>query len=144
MILIATKSNGGAIASVHSGWEGTRLNVVGKTLGKLGAKREETFVYVGPIVCGNCYEFGKELYEKEFVLQSKYKKWVKDHPTDENKVLFDNGKAILDQLIDYGIDPSNVVRETICTMEHDQFYSYRKHGPEVFSAFAAAIGFSKK
>lgn len=143
VLLIATKVNKGTIAAVHSGWKGTRLNITAKALGAVGADKDlaNTCVYLGPIICGDCNEFGKELYKEEFKSQKNSAKWIKPHPSDNQKVVFDNRRAILDQMKNFGIKDENIIVDLRCTMEDPHFYSYRKDGSEMFSSFAVAIGF---
>lgn len=143
VLLVASPKNNGTIGAIHSGWKGTRLNVVSKSLNAIGGKNDmaKCVVYVGPMVCGNCYEFGKELYEKEFKSQKFSNSWARPHPIDKNKVLFDNRLAILYQLRERGIKKENIIQDMRCTMEDRHFYSVRRDGFENFSSFAVAVGF---
>ncbi len=146
VLLIASKVNGGAIAAIHSGWRGTRLNIVSKTLSRMDANKalDSTFVFLGPLICGDCNEFGKRLYEKEFKSCKDRAKWIKPHPTNNDKIFLDNRRAILSQLKDFGVRDENIVSDPRCTLEDPRFYSYRGDGRENFSPFAIAIGFVGK
>ncbi len=61
-VLIAHPS--GAIAALHAGWRGTAARILDVGLGlldSLGFPIAECHVYLGPAICGRCYEVGPEV-----------------------------------------------------------------------------------
>ncbi|MDR0818341.1 MAG: peptidoglycan editing factor PgeF [Oscillospiraceae bacterium] len=56
------------IAAVHSGWQGTELNIAAKTVAKLtelyGSAPADIQAYIGPAIGGECYEVGDEVIAK--------------------------------------------------------------------------------
>lgn len=55
---------GGAIAALHAGWRGTAARIVDHGLDALvalGFPAEECHVWLGPSICGPCYEVGGEV-----------------------------------------------------------------------------------
>ena len=56
----------GAIAALHAGWRGTAARILDvglDLLGSLGFPAPECTVYLGPAICGGCYEVGPEVLE---------------------------------------------------------------------------------
>lgn len=54
----------GAIAALHAGWRGLAAGILEQGLDKLtalGFQTEECTVYLGPAICGACYEVGPEV-----------------------------------------------------------------------------------
>ena len=57
---------GGAIAALHAGWRGTAARILDRGLDRLealGFPADECEVYLGPSICGACYEVGPEVFE---------------------------------------------------------------------------------
>lgn len=55
---------GGAIAALHAGWRGSAANILEAGLDLLerkGFPAAECQVYLGPAICGSCYEVGPEV-----------------------------------------------------------------------------------
>ena len=114
------------IAAVHSGWKGTLLQIVAKTiismLNVFNASIDDINVYIGPHNRKCCYEFGsKEL--KQFLEVDIYK----------NLDIYSDGKLDLDkcirsQLKNIGINKNNIQDVNICTYCNDEYemFSYRR------------------
>lgn len=54
----------GAIGALHAGWRGTAAGILDvglDLLSSLGFPAEECAVYLGPAICGPCYEVGPEV-----------------------------------------------------------------------------------
>lgn len=57
---------GGAIAALHAGWRGTAASILDRgldALAALGFPEEECGVWLGPSICGRCYEVGPEVLQ---------------------------------------------------------------------------------
>lgn len=123
-ILIAHPS--GAIAAVHSGWKGTSLKILLKTLQQmqndLKLDLSRAFVAIGPAICGHCYEVGEEVAEQFF------KGWKADvlHSASRGKFLLDLKFANQLLAIEAGVPFSQITVRPECTLCHEkEFYSYR-------------------
>ncbi len=114
------------IAAVHSGWKGTLLQIVAKTiismLNAYNASIDDIIVYIGPHNRECCYEFGQDEL-KQFYEVDIYK----------NLNIYTNGKldlnkCIRSQLINIGINKNNIQDVNICTSCNDEYsmFSYRK------------------
>lgn len=112
------------IAAIHSGWRGTKLKIVDKTLQILmndfNCKPENLFVYIGPSISQANYEVGKEVAEQ---FNGKYIRLI------NNKFYLDVAGANYDMLINRGIPFSHIQKSNLCTYEYNELlHSYRRDG----------------
>lgn len=124
-VLIYSKTKS-ILAAVHSGWKGTFLEIVQKTIEKIidvySVDINDIKVYIGPHNKKCCYEFGKDVAE-QFYKKNIYK--------DIN--FYINGKldleaCILKQLENVGVPKNNIKTLNICTFCNEEYelFSYRK------------------
>lgn len=124
-VLIYSKDRS-IIAAVHSGWKGTFLEIVNKTVKKIvsmySVDIKDIRVYIGPHNRECCYQFGKDIAEK-FYEKDIYK----------NIKFYNNGKlnletCIIKQLVEIGVLKENIKSLNICTFCNDEYelFSYRK------------------
>ncbi|MDR2530230.1 MAG: peptidoglycan editing factor PgeF [Oscillospiraceae bacterium] len=63
--LLMYSASARCVAAVHSGWQGTSLNIAAIAVRKLtelyGASPRDIEAYIGPAICGECYEVGGEV-----------------------------------------------------------------------------------
>jgi YfiH family protein len=108
------------IAGVHSGWRGTELNIVGKTIFKMkdefNSKTENLVVYISPSALCENYEVGKEFC-------TIFPKFVKEI---EGKYSFDNRAAVIEQILSCGISKSNIEISELDTITNLELHSYRR------------------
>ncbi len=125
-----------AIGLSHSGWKGTVHGMARVTLDAMrdafGTKPEDVYAFIGPSICGKCYEVGHEVAELAAAC-------LKD--ADEEKCnsmirLKANGKYLLDLkalnreiMIGCGVRPEHIEVSELCTFENkDIFWSHRLLG----------------
>lgn len=124
-VLIYDKKNK-IIAAVHSGWKGTLMQIVSKTILTMRdtykISLDDIIVYIGPHNRSCCYEFGQEAL-KQFYEVDIYKELN----------IYINGKldlnkCIRSQLINIGLNENNIQDVKICTSCDDEYelFSYRK------------------
>lgn len=130
IFLIDTKTH--LIASVHAGWKGTVAQIVQKTLEEMfgrGSQAEDIMAVIGPSICQECYDVGKdvvEAFEKIYseeecshIMRSVY--WNKG-----GKKHLDLWAANWFQLIQSGVRPENIHISGVCTCcNHALLYSHR-------------------
>lgn len=114
------------IAAVHSGWKGTKKNILGKTIDKMikdyNCKAANIFSFIGPHIQRCCYEVSEELIDK-FKNQEVYK------GISINEVRnLDLNLCILTLLREKGILENNIHNTKLCTCcnKENNFHSYRK------------------
>ncbi len=121
------------IANVHSGWRGSVLNIVGKTIRKMvtvfKTEPADILAGIGPSLGPCCAEFIH--FEKEIP------KYLWKYKNSGNR--FDFWKLTHDQLVLEGVLPENMAFSKLCTRCHtDLFFSYRAE--TITGRFAGAIG----
>ena len=112
------------IAGVHSGWLGTSLKILGKTILKLEeeckADPKEIIAYLGPSISQKNYEVGEEVarnFDEKYLL-----------PNGE-KFLHDVAKINYDILRKFEVRKENIQLSTLCSFEWSfLFHSYRRDG----------------
>lgn len=108
------------IAAVHSGWRGTAQNIIGKTINimidNFQSNPMDLLCYLSPSAGGNNYEIGAELLDKlgEFTIER------------AGKYYFDNKEMIKSQLLKSGILEENIETSEICTIENEDYHSFRR------------------
>lgn len=111
----------GTLAAVHAGRAGVALDIVGTTVARMReAGAGELSAWVGPHVCGGCYEVPAELRDAvaEVVPATRAE-------TTWGTPALDLGAGVRAQLEVHGIDPVEVGR---CTREDPGLHSYRRDG----------------
>jgi hypothetical protein len=111
-----------AIAAIHSGWKGTRQNIVKHTIEKLqsrfGSKPSDLLVYVSACASAANYEVGDN-----------FEDYFPDSVQRLNgKLHFDNRKEIRSQLIKSGVNPTLIEVSEKCTIADDSYHSFRRDG----------------
>lgn len=127
-------------AAVHSGWKGTVAKIPSLTVksmhAKFGSKKEDILVVMGPSICKNCFDFGKDDVQqfKDINPESVLDKGTDRNPTVDLKLVI---RTLLEE---EGVLPEHIddTATCPCTVENpDQLYSYRRDG----RPFGNQIGF---
>jgi YfiH family protein len=127
-VLMADK-DGKAIAAAHCGWRSTGQRLVQKVVEGLrknfGCDPSSLLVAFGPSIGGNCYEVGAEVKE-EFGKTGLEGKAFRAHPFRRTKFLLDLQLSNRLQLLEKGVEDSNIFVVDICTHCDKGFLSYRR------------------
>lgn len=112
----------GLLGAVHAGRKGVALDIVGRTVARLrdlGAA--ELRAWVGPHVCGKCYEVPAEMRaEVAAIVPQAYAETSWGTPS------LDLGAAVAAQLATAGIAATRVTEVARCTREDPQLHSHRR------------------
>lgn len=117
------------IGSIHSGWRGLKNNIVMNFLKNtdiIGYKRKSLHFYIGPYICGYCYEVGVDVAKKL------------GYATEFN-IYIDLVKILVSQLNKEGIEDnmiSKIKEKNFCTKENKEYYSHRSGDSQRMIAFA--------
>ncbi len=111
---------GGTIAAVvHCGWRGAVGGIVELAVGELPVPPEELYVWLGPAICGRCYEVRRDVYDR-----------AGDGPTfrraRKDTWRFDLPEFVARRFETLGV--REVVRSGLCTRCDDRFFSHRRDG----------------
>ena len=113
-------SSSTVVGAVHVGRRGLMNSVAVKAVDamrKLGA--DQIHAQLGPSICGLCYEVPQELADEV----------VAKHPaasslTNNLTPALDLPRALIADLVANGV---TYEASTICTLENDEYFSYRRH-----------------
>lgn len=101
------------IAAIHAGRKSTQTKIATKTLGRLRDEFQVTDqiqIWFGPAICADCYQIDREK-DLHYDLQAENMRQV--------RTIFSPSQA-------------KITTTELCTAHHnDQFFSYRKEGPQV-------------
>ena len=120
--ILLCSETGDEIAAIHAGWRGLCQGIVENTLNKMTNKPESLIAWVGPAICGSCYEIGNEVFEAfttknpetQVGFQAKADKWLANLP-------------LIAQISLNALGINKVFQSNLCTFEQeDLFFSYRK------------------
>lgn len=114
---------GNEIAAIHAGWRGLVNGIIENTLSSMHSNKTSLLAWIGPAICGNCFEVGVDVYsafinkypftEQAFKIHTK-NTWLADFQG--------LAKSILHHL---GV--TQVYESKACTFEENElYYSYRK------------------
>lgn len=122
-ILLCDKK-GREIAAIHAGWKGLAHGIIEQTLSKMHTPATDLLAWLGPAICGKCYEVGEEIYhifaKRQWVDSKTFRpyqqKWLANIP------------AIATQILKK-LNVQAIYSSELCTFENPaHFYSYRRDG----------------
>jgi YfiH family protein len=120
-----------AIAAVHCGWKSTSQRLIQKVVKRMeehfGSDSSTLLVAMGPCIGRSCYEVGEDV-KQEFERNGLSLKPFQLHPFQRQKYFLDLKRANGLQLVDVGVDESNVSDVDLCTHCEDDLLSYRRDG----------------
>lgn len=113
-----------SVGVVHAGWRGALLGLPGKAARMLadlaGCAPSEILAYIGPHICGRCYEVGRE------VADSFAREYGRTAVLGRN---VDLSEVVTIDLLRAGLTTSAIAKVGKCTLEStDKFYSFRASG----------------
>jgi YfiH family protein len=121
---------GSVVAAVHGGWRGLATGVIAQAVTAMAAPPDALLVWLGPAICGACYEVGDEVravfvghldagaLATCFTPSARAGHWLADLP----------GLARA-QLVALGVPAASIHGGDLCTFEDAaRFYSYRRDG----------------
>ena len=113
--------NGTEVAAIHSGWRGLANGIVENTLAKMHSAPESLMAWIGPAICGTCYEIGEEVRQAYI---SRYP-FTANTFRQQGTSLFANLPQMAELILNaQGVQA--VYQSGACTFElTNTFYSYR-------------------
>ncbi|MBR4668597.1 MAG: peptidoglycan editing factor PgeF [Butyrivibrio sp.] len=123
-----------AIGLAHSGWKGTlgeiSANVLRLMHDNYGTNPEDTVCAIGPSICGDCYEIGRDVADEFFARLSmeeiEENNILVPYPNDKYRLYLWN--AIKLTLIKSGVKKENILVTDICTKCNPELlFSHRVH-----------------
>ena len=117
---------GTEIAAIHAGWRGLLNGIVENTIHKMHTTPKALMAWIGPAICQQCYETGKEVQEAYIgrypFTREAFRTSVTPHATALHADL-----PRLAELILNASGVTAVYQSNACTFELEKkFYSYRR------------------
>lgn len=116
------------IGLVHSGRQGTGLNIVTKTINvmcrEFDCDPSDIKAVIGPHICEKCYEVGEDV-AREFALNFPEEARSSVVSRKYGRLTINLSAAITYQLNSAGIQPENLTYMKECTYENPDLLSYR-------------------
>jgi polyphenol oxidase len=113
-----------AIGALHSGWRGTKENIVQVGIEKMqelfGTEPASLLAYISPCASGECYIVREDVaqYFAEPVIRR----------VNDEEYTFDNRAQILQQLRILGVQMQNIQVANGCTIMNPHYHSHRRDG----------------
>ena len=122
------------IAMVHSGWKGTVKKIsevaIKKMESSFGCRPQDLLVAIGPHICKDCYEVGRDVFEefsRSFESPDLQKIFIQKN---QEKYLLNLQEAVKLTLTENGVPASNIFSAEVCTLHSKiqgySFCSYRR------------------
>ena len=113
------------IAAAHLGWKGAYKKIAIKIFNKLlklGSKKEDLIVAIGPCISNKNYEVQKD-FKRKFYNQSKENSAF--FKLKKNKIYFSLNEYIFNQISNYGIKNIDIIRKDTFNKKN-KFFSARR------------------
>ena len=127
-ILLEDEANG-IIAALHAGWRGTFLDICGegvRMMKNIGADISRIVAVIGPSICDNCYEVGRDVYDAARTCMGADADLFFRQKQSLDKYLVDIMSTNMYLLVRAGISPENIEVSDLCTYDHPElFWSHR-------------------
>lgn len=121
--IVLTNLDGTEIGAIHAGWRGLSQGIIENTLRQMKSKPEQLIAWIGPSICGQCYEVGKDVfqtYHENYSFATHFFQQL-----DEEKWLV-NLQGLAEQILQ-NLLVSQIYQSKACTFEqNDLYYSYRR------------------
>lgn len=114
----------GVVGAAHAGRRGVQARIVTDTIAAmvdLGARRERLAAWVGPAICGRCYEVGEDVAEQTLAAAPAARA-----TTSWGTTALDLPAAVHAELAEAGV--RDIQADSRCTFEDPLLYSYRRDG----------------
>lgn len=126
--ILLCNRNGTEIAAVHAGWRGLVDEVIENTIKNFADNPNNLCAWIGPAICGNCYEVGDEVRSKATEKdESANSAFIKSPNYSTNQPKWLANLPYLAELRLKKLGIIHIYQSNQCTYElSDIFYSYRK------------------
>ena len=112
--------------SVHAGWRGLQAGIIAEGVSKIAPNGEAVSAWLGPAICGKCYQVGDEVYRAFVDAHADFKAAFQADATPHHW-RFSVAQAAMIELARLGVE--DVQGGELCTAcDLKRFYSYRKEG----------------
>lgn len=127
------------VSAIHAGWRGVYDEIIDRAVDefeKKGIRPQDLSVFIGPGIRECCYEVSAERGTNFRMKFGNSDEYVIER---QDKTYISLPKFITKQLVERGINKSEVEDCGVCTYETEDFYSFRKEGKDS-GRFVGIIG----
>jgi len=110
---------------VHAGRRGAMAAIATKTVDQMverGANASAIHAFIGPHICGKCYEVPADLAAQAAKLSPQAAS-----RTRQDTPAIDLEALVRSQLLEAGLPSANIASEQVCTFENKSYFSYRRN-----------------
>lgn len=123
--ILLCNTRGDEVAAIHAGWRSLASGIIEKTVQHFKSAPKEILAWLGPCICRDCYEIGREVYQA--FTKNMASANAAFTPTRNDHWLADLPKLAEQRLRNLQINA--ITLSNYCTMEQQTlFYSYRREG----------------
>lgn len=122
--LVLASDDGALVAAVHAGRRGAMAAIATKTVDQMverGANASAIHAFIGPHICGKCYEVPADLAAQAAKLSPQAAS-----RTRQDTPAIDLEALVRSQLLEVGLPSANIASEQVCTFENEAYFSYRR------------------
>lgn len=120
--VILYEINKNVIGLAHSGWRGTKMNIVAKTVRMMTQEYDIKITDLNAVLLVSAsqtnYEVGREFMDY----------FPNNTIISNNKYYYNNQNRIQEQLIEIGLKKNKIKVNTQCTISNKRYHSYRRDG----------------
>jgi YfiH family protein len=125
-------------AVAHVGIKGLANGIISSVIEKmifLGTDLLNSYAFIGPGICQDCYEFGQEA---ERMFDEKYHHHLRWDGIRE-KYHIDIAGIIIQQMAHYDFPLENITNSCLCTFENNQLFSARRQKPKTLEELQSGV-----
>lgn len=122
--VLVSDPDAGIVGAAHAGRRGLLDGILERTVGQmraLGAEAGRIRAYVGPSICGACYEVPAHMQEESLAINPALRA-----RTSWNTPALDLKAGAAHALAQAGLCPQHIAVDAACTREDHTLYSYRR------------------
>lgn len=110
----------GVVGVVHSGRDSTRLNIMSVVLNTMrehySSDLNDIQIAIGPSISKMRFNISDDIFDK----------FVEDTGIPQKRPYLDLNGVVIEQILDFGISPMNIIDFPLCTFDSQEYHSYRR------------------
>lgn len=120
--ILLTNATGNEVAAIHAGWRGLAAGIIEKTFAQLQSPAQDCSIWIGPAICGRCFEIGPEVRHAFITKNARFASAFRPHFADR----WLGNLPLLAEMILTQLGVEQIYQSQICSMEDLRCNSYRR------------------
>lgn len=121
--ILVTNKKGNEVAAIHAGWKGLVAGIIEEAFIQIESEPQDCMVWIGPAICGNCFEVGPEVREAFINKEAHFAEYFKSGLAPDKFI--GNLPQIATSILK-ALGVSDITQSQICTIEDLRCDSYRR------------------